>query len=116
MGSHWVLGGDLNDIKNNEENKRGNLKNENSFLNFRNFLADMEMGDIKVRGEAFTWANNREREGYIEERLDRFCGSIGWMLQHENVAMYHVLKQTSDHAMFILDTNPERTRTKRRFI
>lgn len=29
-------------------------------MTFRNFLADMEMGDIVFRGEAFTWANNKE--------------------------------------------------------
>lgn len=84
--------GDLNDIKNNEEKKGRNMRNEHSFLNFRNFLTDMEMGDIRVRGKAFTWANNREREGYIQERFDRFCGSIEWMLQHENAVVCHVLK------------------------
>lgn len=115
-GSHWVLGGNLNDIKNNEKKKGGSLKTEHSFMNFRNFLADMEMGDIRVRGEAFTWANNRETEGYIQERLNRFCGSVEWMGQHENATVCHVLKQTSDHAMLILDTNPEKTSTKGRFI
>lgn len=49
-----MLGGDLNEIKNREEKNGGNERHENSFQNFRNFLVDMEIGDIAYRGEAFT--------------------------------------------------------------
>lgn len=29
------------------------------------------MGEIKYKGENYTWANNWEGEGFIQERLDR---------------------------------------------
>lgn len=48
------MGGDLNDIKNREEKKGGKMRQETSFQNIRNFLADMEIGDIVYRGETFT--------------------------------------------------------------
>lgn len=54
-----MLGGDLNDIKSQEEKKGGRMRSESSFTDFRDFIADMEMGDIKFRGDAYTWANNR---------------------------------------------------------
>lgn len=76
----------------------------------------MEMGDIVYRGETFTWGNNREGEGFIRERLDRFCGSAEWMIQNEKAKVKHVLGQTSDHAMIFLDSHPERVKTKGRFI
>lgn len=54
LGITMGIRGDLNDIKNNEEKKGGKKWNENNFMTFRNFLADIEIGDIVFRGEAFT--------------------------------------------------------------
>lgn len=45
-------------------------------MTFRNFLADMEMGDIVFRGEAFTWANNKEGRKDLYKR-----GLTGSMVQ-----------------------------------
>lgn len=106
----------MNEIKNNEEKTGGRQRQEHSFVNFKNFLADMEMGDIVFNGPAFNWANNREGEGYIQERLDRFCESLEWMVQNENAEVTHVLKQTSDHALVILDSDPKRVKTIGRFL
>lgn len=55
----WVLGGDLNDIKSQEEKKGGRVRSKSSFTDFRDFIANMEMSDIKFRGDAYTWVNNR---------------------------------------------------------
>lgn len=35
----------------------------------------MRMRDIKFREEGCTWANNKEGEGLIQEKLDKFFGS-----------------------------------------
>lgn len=43
-GSMWVMGGDFNDIMNNEEKKKEKRRHGSSFLDFRNFIANMEMG------------------------------------------------------------------------
>lgn len=88
------------------------MRNEASFQSFRTFLADMEMGDIVYRGDTFTWANNTEQEGFIQEWLDRFCGSAEWMIQNEKAEVKHVLRKTSDHALILLDSNPRRVKTK----
>lgn len=76
----------------------------------------MGMGDVKFSGEAYTWANNREGEGFIQERLDRFCGSPDWMLQRETAEVTHFLRQTSDHSLIVLDSKPRRKKTQARFI
>lgn len=44
-------------------------------------MSDMEMRDIKYKGDTFTWGNNTEWEGFIQERLDRFLGAANWMIQ-----------------------------------
>lgn len=115
-GEKWVTGGDFNEITNNEEKSRGRIRLESSFSGFRNFISDMGMGDLDFRGRTFTWANNREEEGFIQERLDRFLGSAECMLQFDTTEVVHKLRQSSDHSLLILDTKPQRVKTKARFI
>lgn len=33
---------------------------ESSFRDFRNFIYDLELGDIKFKIEAYYWVNNRQ--------------------------------------------------------
>lgn len=108
--------GDLNEIKNHDEKNGGNRRSEGSFIDFMSFISKMGMGDIRFQGSTFTWANNREREGYIQERVDRFFGSVEWMSQFDTVEVNHILRQTSDHYLLLLDSKPQRTKTKSRFI
>lgn len=68
--------GSFNDIKGQEEKEGGRRRLESSFTDFRNFITEMKMADIKFRGDAHTWEHNREDEGYIKERLDRFLGPV----------------------------------------
>lgn len=74
------------------------------------------MGDIKFKGEPYTWANNREGEGFIQERQDRFYASIDWMLHNDKAEVLHVLRQASNHSLIILISNPTRAKTGARFI
>lgn len=76
----------------------------------------MGMGEVKFRGEEWTWANNREGEGFIMERLDRFFGSSEWLLEHDAAEVQHILKQTSDHSLLFLDSNLPKFKIKTRFI
>lgn len=76
----------------------------------------MGIVDIKFKGEICTWANNREGEGFIQERLDKFFGSAEWMLSYNTTEVKHVMRQASDHSLFLLDSNPVRKKTKARFI
>lgn len=86
------------------------------FWTFRSFIDDMEMGDIKFKGDLFTWANNREGKGFIQERLDRFVGSGEWMLNHDSAMVTHFRMQSSDHSLLVLDSEQKRAKTKTRFI
>lgn len=72
----------------------------------------MKMGDIKYKGDIYTWANNREGEGFIQERLDRFCGSVEWMFLNDNAVANHVFRPASDHSIIILDSKPDKVRTR----
>lgn len=65
VGRKMDFRGDFNDIKSQNEKKGGRVMNVNSFANFRDFIAKMKMREIRFKGEEFTWANNREGEGFI---------------------------------------------------
>lgn len=110
------MGDDFYDIRDNNEKKGERRREESSFLDFWTFITEMQMGEIKFRGEPFTWANNREVEGFIQERLDRFFGSSDWMIEKDTAEVRHFLKQASDHSLLISDTMPTRRKTKGRFI
>lgn len=42
--------GDFNDIKSNEEKNGQSRRHEGSFSNFRNFISEMGMEDIRFKG------------------------------------------------------------------
>lgn len=115
-GDKWLLGGDCNDMLSLADKHGGRRRTEGSFSQFRNFVHDMQMVEIMFKGRRWTWANNRQGEGFIEERIDWFFGSAGWILEAENAVVHHLLSYTSDHSMLMLDTHPHQTKLKSRFI
>lgn len=50
----WVMGGEFNDILNNDGKNGGRRRQENNFYDFKSFMSDMEMEDIKYKGDTFT--------------------------------------------------------------
>lgn len=99
-----------------KQGEGGKIRHESSFISFRKFIAEMEMGEIKFRGEIFTQENNRENEGFIQERLDRLFGSIDWMFHFDTAEVTHIPRQSSNHSLVVLDTKSHRLKTKSRFI
>lgn len=52
-GDKWIIGGNFNDIKDQGEKKGRKRRLESSFADFKNFISDMEISDIKFRGEVY---------------------------------------------------------------
>lgn len=69
-GSKWILGGDFNDTRSQQEKNGGRVRNENSCNEFKDFILRMNMEKVEYQGRKQTWANNWK--GYIEARLDKF--------------------------------------------
>lgn len=74
------------------------------------------MGDLKFKEDAYKWANNREGEGYIQERLDRFFGFAKWIMHYDKAKLKHILRTGSDHQLLLLASNLLRRETKAKFI
>lgn len=109
------MGGDLNDIRALEEKQGGGVRTKASFWPFKQFLQGMVIAEIKVTGRLWTWANNHELEGFVEERLDHFCSSPDWLLNFPQALVTHEFKQSSDHFLLVLNTHPVQQRVKKRF-
>lgn len=67
-----------------------------SFYQFNEFIRKMGMGELQVKGRQWTWSNNKEYDGFVQERLDRFFGPPEWILEFPKATMVHEEKQTSD--------------------
>lgn len=50
-GDKWIIGGDFNDIKAHEEKNGGMKRLESSFVDFRNFMTNINMGKSSLEGE-----------------------------------------------------------------
>lgn len=105
----------MNDIRNPEEKTGGRIRSVVSCKGFREFIEQMNMEELEFKGRQWTWANNWQNEGYIEARLDRFFGASLWPRENENAIVHHVERQSSDHCMLVVDTDPAQERKKRRF-
>lgn len=73
-GRRWVFfwGGDFNEIVALEDKQGGIRRGENSFSSFRSFIRNIEIEEIRFKERRWTWANNRQGDGFIEETLDMF--------------------------------------------
>lgn len=99
------MGGDFNDLREHEEKIGGKKRLDSSFNMFNSFINDMEMAKISSVGNVYTWANNREGEGFVET-LDRFFGATRWLTKYPRAQALNVEKQTSVHSLLGLITEP----------
>ncbi|GER51132.1 UDP-XYL synthase 6, partial [Striga asiatica] len=111
-GDNWVAGGDWNEVLEVDEKRGGRQKSERDLRGFR-----IGMQDINMTGHRFTWGNNREGEGFIEERIDRFFTSYGWHANHSRASVVNIFRSSSDHHLLLLNNQPDQSsQKKRRFV
>lgn len=115
-GTKWLLIGDLNDIKSNEEKWGGRIREDWTFVDFKKMIDDNELQDIGFRGDPWTWTNKWFGIGEIKQRLDRGLGTVEWTRQFESAICHHIHKEASDHSMLVVDLNPAERNHKKRFI
>ena len=71
--------------------------------------------DLGFTENSYTWSNKRWGADYIKQHLDRDIANISWRLAFPKVAIYHLGALNSDHAPFLIDTNPQHPFTIRLF-
>ncbi|KAF3975134.1 hypothetical protein CMV_001597 [Castanea mollissima] len=75
-------------------------KGADSFLNTIN---DLELCELKAKGQRFTWMNRREDEAFVMEKLDKAFASVEWVNTYPHYALYNHPILRLDHGPILLD-------------
>ena len=116
----WLCYRDFNEILTMEEKQGGLTRPLRPMQEFREVLLQYGLVDLGFQGNIFTWSNGREGEGFVQERLDRACGTIEWRALFPHVKVTHLQVTYSDHVPILRSTHPpighrKRKRQPRRF-
>ncbi|TYG71121.1 hypothetical protein ES288_D05G368800v1 [Gossypium darwinii] len=68
----WIVEGDFNAILNDSEKEGGHKEPRAMMEDFREILEELSLMNVKTFNGWFTWSNNRDGNGLVKERLDRF--------------------------------------------
>ncbi|KAG8482208.1 hypothetical protein CXB51_026860 [Gossypium anomalum] len=101
---NWIIGGDFNAILDNAEKEGGRRKPTALIDDFRPVVDDLSLVDLKTDNGWFTWANNREGDAFVKERLDRFFISDNNLECFPFMATKVIRQSASDHDAILLDT------------
>ncbi|GER45713.1 non-ltr retroelement reverse transcriptase [Striga asiatica] len=108
--------GDWNEICDHSEKSGGRRKAEREFIDFNAFISRMGMQELHQIGHRFTWGNDGEAEGFIEEKIDKIFASFDWLEDNQHTMVENFFKSASDHRLLLLSDNPQNSRVKgRRF-
>ncbi|KAL9460747.1 hypothetical protein AB3S75_003870 [Citrus x aurantiifolia] len=101
--SPWLCFGDFNEILNLDEKKGGIEREADMISEFRKVIQECDLKDLGCSWYPFTWSNRRYGPHFIEERLDRFLGSIEWTQRFQDDAAKNLVSWCSDHSPVMLD-------------
>lgn len=73
----WFLTGYFNEIVDNSEKKGGLPRSVWSFVDFRSFLSECDLYDLRHSGNPFSWRGSRHTH-VVTCRLDRALGNSEW--------------------------------------
>lgn len=107
----WFLSGDFNDIVDNSEKQGGPPRSEWSFVDFRSFLTECDLYDLRHSGNPLSWRGLRHTH-VINCRLDRALGNSEWAEMCPNGRCQYLRFEGSDHrpliSHFALDKKKKR--------
>lgn len=107
----WFLSGDFNDIINNEEKKGGPQRAEGSFTDFRSFLSEGDLYDLRHSGDYLSWRGVRNSH-VVRCRLDRALANNTWAELFPTGRCEYMRYEGSDHKPILTYLEPERRKSK----
>ncbi|KAL2560106.1 hypothetical protein AAZV13_20G003100 [Glycine max] len=100
----WCFLGDFNSIRSSQERISLSQRRADPYdiSAFNQWIADMELQEIKCSGNSFTWIRPN---GCVKSRLDRFLVSQNWLSLWPESCQTVLQRNLSDHCPSILQTS-----------
>lgn len=92
----WLLLGDFNELLGNDEKEGGAVRSESSFWDFRNFVENCKLRELRSTGCSLFWAGKRDK-GWVKCRLDRSFGNDAWFRIFPRAQTEYLEMRASDH-------------------
>ncbi|XP_060210576.1 uncharacterized protein LOC132637514 [Lycium barbarum] len=102
MTSPWLLGGDFNDILNEEVKIGGLLVLPQEYEDFAFCLNSCELHEMPFKGSPFTWWNGSAANDCIFKRLDRIVHNDTFQNWFGHLEVEHLSRTGSDHASLLV--------------
>ncbi|KAJ1388855.1 Endonuclease/exonuclease/phosphatase [Sesbania bispinosa] len=105
----WCLIGDFNEMLNNHEKEGLRPCNLQNLHLFQDFVQQMDLLDLDLKGNRYTWFSNPRNGVITREKLDRALVNWAWLAMYPNAISTAYPAISSDHSLILLDINPEET-------
>ncbi|XP_019253580.1 PREDICTED: uncharacterized protein LOC109232306 [Nicotiana attenuata] len=105
-----LIMGDFNSILSIEDRVMGNPVQEGEMTDFKNFIADVGLAELKTIGRNYTWTNN-----HVHSRIDRILANAEWMQKWPNMEGTILQPGFSDHCPLIVTVAEPTGRGRRPF-
>ncbi|CAA7029244.1 unnamed protein product [Microthlaspi erraticum] len=92
----WFLTGDFNEILDNSEKAGGPPRAENSFVEFRSFMSESDLYDLRHSGNYLSWRGVRGKH-LVRCRLDRAMANSAWIEAYPSGRSEYLNFEGSDH-------------------
>ena len=97
LQDQWMCMGDFNTPLYHSEKRGGNRECQESLLDLDDFMRKLDLMDVELRGNPYTWTNNRKDEDLIQVKLDRLLLSGNWN-NMGNSHLESLTRTVSDHS------------------
>ncbi|XP_016558053.2 uncharacterized protein LOC107857722 [Capsicum annuum] len=105
----WLIGGDFNVIRSEEEKIGGLPVTFNEIHDFNQWINLRNVEEIHFKGSKFTWWNGRTDEDCIFKRFDRVWCNDRMQHMFQQMEVEHLVRSGSDHSPMLIQckTNNE---------
>ncbi|CAA7019207.1 unnamed protein product [Microthlaspi erraticum] len=107
----WLLTGDFNEILDNSEKVGGPARQENSFVDFRSFMSECDLYDLRHSGNFLSWRGVRYKHN-VKCRLDRAMAKSAWIEAYPSGRCEYLNYEGSSHRPIITFFYPAKKKRK----
>ncbi|XP_074290682.1 uncharacterized protein LOC141617387 [Silene latifolia] len=94
----WLLCGDFNAVMGRDERIGGNPVTLADIRPLLQVVQDCNLGDLKAKGNFFTWTNKHEYGAKVYSKIDRALCNDDWMVQFSNSYVHFLPEGMFDHS------------------